>query len=141
MDYKEKAMKKEVGVWIDHRKAVIVAIENEVEVTREIRSNMEKHVRFSSGTRSKASEDLQGSTAEDIRDRQFGDHLGRYYEGIVSFIRDADAIWIFGPGEAKVELENRLKQENLGERIVGVETVDKMTDHQIAAKVRDRFLR
>ena len=56
-------------------------------------------------------------------------------------IRDADSIWIFGPGEAKVELEKRLKQEDLGGRIVGVETVDKMTDHQIAAKVRDHFLR
>ena len=134
-------MKKEVGLWIDHRKAVIVSIENEVEVTREIRSNMEKHVRFSSGTQSNVSEDLSGSTAEDIRDRQFDDHLGRYYEGIVSFIRDADSIWIFGPGEAKVELENRLRHDELGARVVGIETVDKMTDHQIAAKVRDRFLR
>jgi len=39
-------MKKEVGLWIDHRKTVFVTIENEVEVTREIRSNIEKHVRF-----------------------------------------------------------------------------------------------
>jgi hypothetical protein len=137
----EKTMKKEVGLWIDHRKTVIVTMENEVEVTREIRSNMEKHVRFANSARSNAPDGVQGSTAEDIRDRQFGDHLGRYYEGIVSFIRDADSIWIFGPGEAKVELENRLKSDGLGERIVGVETVDKMTDHQIAAKIRDRFLR
>ncbi|HEX7567937.1 MAG TPA: hypothetical protein VF355_05165 [Anaerolineaceae bacterium] len=133
-------MKKEVGLWIDHRKTVIVTIENEVEVTREIRSNMEKHVRFSSGTHSNADNNSQGSTAEDVRDRQFGDHLGRYYEGIISIIRDADSILIFGPGEAKVELENRLKREDLGGRIVGIETVDKMTDHQIAAKVREHFL-
>jgi hypothetical protein len=119
---------------------VIVTIENEVEVTREIRSNMEKHVRFSSGTHSNADNNSQGSTAEDVRDRQFGDHLGRYYEGIISIIRDADSILIFGPGEAKVELENRLKREDLGGRIVGIETVDKMTDHQIAAKVREHFL-
>jgi hypothetical protein len=132
-------MKKVVGLWIDHRKTVIVTVENEVEVTREIRSNMEKHVRFSTGNRSKEGKDLQGSTAEDIRDRQFGDHLGRYYEGVVSLIRGADSILIFGPGEAKIELENRLKQENLGERIVGIETVDKMTDNQIAAKVRNHF--
>ena len=134
-------MKKEVGLWIDHRKTVFVTIENEVEVTREIRSNMEKHVRFANGSSSKGPNNLQGSTAEDIRDRQFGDHLGSYYEGIISFIRDADSIWIFGPGEAKVELENRLKREDLGGRIVGVETADKMTDHQIAAKVRDHYLR
>jgi hypothetical protein len=137
----EKTMKKEVGLWIDHRKTVIVTIEDEVEVTREIRSNVEKHVRFSSGTHSKNSNQPQGSTAEDVRDRQFGDQLGNYYDGIISLIREADAILIFGPGEAKVELGNSLKHANLGERIVGIETVDKMTDHQIAAKVRDHFLR
>lgn len=134
-------MKKEVGLWIDHRKAVIVSIENEVEVTREITSNMEKHVRFSDGSHSNSSNNTTGSTAEDVRDRQFGDHLDSYYEGIISLIRDADSIWIFGPGEAKVELGNRLKRDQLEGRIVGIETVDKMTDHQIAAKVRDRFLR
>ncbi len=134
-------MKREVGLWIDHRKTVFVTIENEVEVTREIRSNMEKHVRFSNGTRSKDSNTSRGSTAEDMRDRQFVNHLDGYYEGIISFIRDADSIWIFGPGEAKFQLENRLKREDLGGRIVGIETVDKMTDHQIAAKVRDHFLR
>jgi hypothetical protein len=136
----ELTMKKEVGLWIDHRKAVIVTIENEVEVIREIRSNIEKHVRFSSSPHSKAPRNPLGSTGEDVRDRQFGDHLGRYYDGVISFIRNADSIWIFGPGEAKVELENRLKHGELGEHIVGVEAVDKMTNKQIAAKVRDHFL-
>jgi hypothetical protein len=134
-------MKREIGLWIDHRKSVIVTVENEVEVTREIRSNMEKRVKFTAKARPKAPRNSQGSTAEDVRDRQFVDHLGRYYEGVISLIRDADSIWIFGPGEAKVELGNRLKHEELGGRIVGIETVDKMTDHQIAAKVRDHYLR
>jgi hypothetical protein len=134
-------MKKEVGLWIDHSKTVIVTIENDAEVTLEVKSNMEKHVRFASGKGAKAPNKSQGSTAEDVRDRQFGDHLDSYYDGVISFLRGADSIWIFGPGEAKVELENRLKRDDLGGRIVGVETVDKMTDHQIAAKVRDHYLR
>jgi hypothetical protein len=46
---------------------------------------------------------------------------------------------IFGPGEAKGELEKRLVNKGLGGRVVGIETVDKMTDRQIAAKVRQRF--
>lgn len=134
-------MKKEVGLWVDHQKTVIVTIEDELEKVREIRSNMEKHVRFSSDTSSKGSFAVKGSTAENKRDRQFDEHLGRYYEAIISLIGDADSIWIFGPGEAKVELENQLRHKLLGARVVGIETVDKMTDHQIAAKVRDHFLR
>lgn len=129
-------MKKEVGLWIDHRKTVIVTIENEVEAIHEIKSNMEKHVRFSSGTHSGSPNHNQGSTAEDMRDRQFGDHLSKYYDGIIPLIRDADSIWIFGPGEAKGEFQARLERENLGGKIVGIESVDKMTAPQIAAKVR-----
>ncbi len=132
-------MKKEVGLWVDHREAVIVTEVNGVEMIRKIRSNMEKHVRFSSGSHSKAPIKSQMSTAEDMRDRQFGEHLGRYFEGIVSLIKDADAIWIMGPGEAKIELENRLKRDDLGGRIVGLVNADKLTERQIAAKVRRHF--
>jgi hypothetical protein len=94
---------------------------------------MEKHVRFSGGNRSE-----EGS-ADDQRDRQFTAHLNRYYDEVISHIRDAESILLFGPGEAKVELEKRLASKGLGGRIVGVETVDKMTAPQIAAKVRRHF--
>jgi hypothetical protein len=124
-------MKNNVGVWIDHRKAVIVSLADEVEKTRRITSHMEKHVRFSGGANE--------ASAEDQRDRRFTGHLDKYYERVVSCIRDADSILILGPGEAKVELRTRLESEALGGRIAGIETVDKMTDRQLAAKVRQYF--
>jgi hypothetical protein len=135
----DKNIKKEVGLWIDHRRAIIVTIVNKVEVTQKIVSNMEKHVRFSSASRSKTSMDSPGSTAEDTRDRQFENHLSNYYDEVISVIHEADSIWIFGPGEAKGELKNRLQVHNLSERIVGVDAADKMTDQQIDAMVRDHF--
>jgi hypothetical protein len=58
---------------------------------------------------------------------------------VVSFLRNADSIWIFGPGEAKGELKKRLERENLDGRIYRVETAGKMTDRQITAKVRQHF--
>jgi len=126
-------MKKNIGLWIDHRKAVIAIVTEEGEELRKITSNMEKHVRFTGGT---ASED--GST-EDVRDRQFGNHLNSYYDEVIAVIRGADSIQIFGPGEAKGELEKRLEREGLKAHIFAIETVDKMTDRQIAAKVRDHL--
>jgi hypothetical protein len=127
----EKSMKTNVGVWIDHRKAVIVRLTDSEEETREVPSDMEKHVRYSGGA-------TEGS-GEDQRDMRFAGHLHTYYEKIVSYIRDADAILILGPGEAKGELKTCLEGEALGGRIVGIETVDKMTDRQIAAQVRQHF--
>jgi hypothetical protein len=77
--------------------------------------------------------------ADDSRQKTFTGHLNIYYDAVIACLRDAEAILIFGPGEAKGELKKRLEGLNLGGRIVGVETVDKMTDRQIAAKVRQRF--
>ena len=103
-------MKSIVGLWIDHRKAVIVKLMKEGDVIQEIKSNIEKHVRFSGGSHSKGPYKSREATAEDMRDRQYEDHLGGYYEMIISVIRDADSILIFGPGEAKGELKKCLER-------------------------------
>ena len=132
-------MNREVGLWIDHRKAVVVTVTDEGEETRLIRSSVERHVRYSGGSHSKNPDAPQDVSAEDTRDRRCSEQLSRYCDEVISYIRDADSIQIFGPGEAKGELEKRLKSHELGGRIVGIETVDKMTDRQIAAKVRQRF--
>jgi hypothetical protein len=125
-------MKTNIGLWIDHRKAVIVSLTDSGENLREVPSHMEKHVRYSGGAA-----DVSG---EDQRDMRFADHLARFYEKVIARIRNADAILILGPGEAKGELKARLEHESLGGSIVGIETADKMTDRQIAALVRSRFL-
>lgn len=126
-------MKNNVGLWIDHRKAVLVSLTDKAEVIRRIISHMEKHVRYSGGA--------EKASAEDQRDMRFTGHLNKYYDRVVSYICDADSILILGPGEAKVELRTRLESKALGGRIVGMETVDKMTDNQIVAKVRHHFMK
>ena len=125
-------MKRNVGVWIDHRKAVIVSLGEKREEIREIQSDMEKHIRFSGGA--------DVASAEDQRDRRFTGHLDKYYDKVISMIRDADSILILGPGEAKGEFEKRLHVESFSERIIGIETMDKLPYDQLAAKVRERFL-
>jgi hypothetical protein len=126
-------MKRKVGLWIDHKKAVIFSLSNEGAEIKRISSEMEKHVRFSGGA--------QEESAEDQRDKRFTGHPNNYYDEVLSYIRNAESILIFGPGEAKVELKKRLENMELHGHIVGIETVDKMTDNQIVAKVRQRFLK
>ena len=126
-------MKKVAGLWIDHRETVIVTIADDGEKTERIESGMESHTRFSGGSRSE-----QGG-GEDQQDRQFTGHLNTYYDEVIAYLRDAESILILGPGEAKDELKKRLASKGLDGRIVGIETVDKMSDRQIAAKVRQHF--
>jgi hypothetical protein len=127
------------GLWIDHRKAVIVMVSDKGDTAKVIESNVDKHVRYSGGTRSGESHGSREGGAEDTRERHFEGQLTKYYDDVIACIRDAEAILIFGPGEAKGELKARLEHDGLGAHIVGVETVDKMTDRQIAVKVREHF--
>jgi hypothetical protein len=133
-------MKRKVGLWIDHRKAVIVFLAGEEEEMKLVRSSVEKQIRRDSGSRSGGPFESQAVQSDGRQQRSLTKHLNTYYNEVISCIRDAEFILIFGPGEAKGELKKHLEREGLGGRIVSVETVDEMTDPQIAAKARQHFL-
>jgi hypothetical protein len=124
-------MKTTVGLWIDHRKAVIVFVTGGDEEIKLINSNVE-HPHGQSGM------SVRGDNG---RQRELTGHLNSYYDEVISSLRNAGAILIMGPGEAKCELKKRIEITNLKGRIVDVETVDKMTDPQIVAKAREHSLK
>jgi hypothetical protein len=132
-------MRTKVGLWIDHRKALVVTVADKGQVSKLIISMIEKQARRSPDSRHTGHYEPQQVPADDSRQRAFSGHLNIYYDAVIASIRNAESILIFGPGEAKGELRKRLKRIGLGGRIVGVETIDKMTDRQIAAKVREHF--
>jgi hypothetical protein len=139
MQTKEKSMKTRVGLWIDHRKAIIVTVTDKGEEMGLIISRVEKQPRRSGDSPLRGPYEPHHVQAEDSRQRTFTGHLNIYYDAVIASIRDAEAVLILGPGEAKGELKERLEKHGLGGRIVGIETVDRMTDRQVAAKVRQYF--
>ena len=132
-------MKRQVGLWIDHRKAIIVAVTDKGEEIGLIISKVEKQLSRSGDSALKGPYESEQVPADDGRQRTFTGQLNIYYDAVIASIRDAESILIFGPGEPKGELKERLERNNLGGGIIGIETVDKMTDRQIAAKVRRHF--
>lgn len=58
---------------------------------------------------------------------------------MIACLRPAEAIMLFGPGEAKGELKKRIERNKLDVRITSFETSDKMTEGQIAQKVRRHY--
>ena len=75
--------------------------------------------------------------AEDKRERKAMIHLNKYYDDVIDRLRDADSILVLGPGEAKGEFTKRIEGTKLKGRIAHVGTVDKMSDREIAAHVRE----
>ena len=125
-------MNKKVGLWISRTKAVIVSIDNNIEARRIITSDMANYVLYSKVVPG-------DGNPENIRDRRFWNHLNEYYTQIIAYIRDAGEIQIFGPEEAKYELQKHLENEGLASHIVSLEDAGKMTDLEIITRVQDRF--
>jgi hypothetical protein len=134
-------MRKKVGIWIDHKKAIVVTVTDKGEEIGLVISKVEKQLRRSGDSPLQGAYEPLQVPADDSRQRAYTGHLNMYYDAVIGAVRDAESILIFGPGEAKEELKKRFEGHRLGERVRGVETVDKMTDRQIAAKVRERFVK
>lgn len=134
-------MTTQTGLWIDHRKAVIVMVSEQGNTATRVDAKVTKTGTSAAGRGPGGSHGPRQSGAEDTRERHFEGQLREFYDDVIAQIREAEAILIFGPGEAKGELKARLEHGGLGARIVGIETVDKMTNRQVAAKVREHFVR
>ena len=103
-------MRINVGLWIDHRKAVIVAVTDKGEEIGVIISKVEKQLRRSGDSPLKGPYESQQVPASDSRQKTLTAHLNIYYDAVIGSIRDAESILIFGPGEAKGELKKRLEK-------------------------------
>lgn len=135
-------MSQEVGLWIDHRRAVVVFLVDGRTTSETILSNVEKHVRASGGSRSATVYGPQDVAPGDRVDRKFDQHLEKYYDRVARALQKAEAILIMGPGEAKHEFHKHLqKSKKATPPDIKVETTDKMTDPEIMARVREHFVR
>lgn len=131
--------KYKAGVWIDHRKALIVVVTPAGDHTTLIVSKVEKHPQRSGDSPLKGRYAADQVPADDSRQKAYTGELNIYYDTVIAAVRNAESLLIFGPGEAKGELRKRLVKSKLGGRVAAVEAADKMTDRQIAAKVREYF--
>jgi hypothetical protein len=129
-----------MGVWIDSRKAVIAAAQpgEDVELIR-ITTDFERQLRLPGGQRCRTTYGKQTAPPDDMRETMSKENLQVFFGDVVAALRGAQAIFIFGPGEVKDELKKRLVRDGLGGRIDGVEPAGRMSDRQIAAKVRGHF--
>jgi hypothetical protein len=132
-------MKTKAGVWIDHRKAVVVQISDKGEETRQINSDVEKPFASAATPGSQRPDRQQGFLPESTQEHTFMNQLNTFYDAVLTSLRGADRVLIIGPGEAKGEFQKRLKSKKFPAHVVEVEAADKMTDRQIAAHVREHF--
>ena len=106
-------MSAQMGVWVDHRKAIVVAITDQGEEIGLVISHVEKQLRRSGDSPLKGSYEPRQVPADDSRQKVFTSHLNIYYDAAIASIGEAESILIFGPGEAKANSRNVLNNANL----------------------------
>ena len=130
-------MDRNVGLWIDHKQAYLIwNEEGKVEV---IASRIEPLAHYSGGTQLGGKLN-QKADVEARRSDRFRLQIKKYYQQVMTALKDASSIFIMGPGEAKIEFQKTIqKSKNLQKRLLKVETTDKMTKNQMIAYVREFY--
>lgn len=124
-------MSHDVGIWIDHKKAVIVSITDGRVTATTVDSKVGAHPHFSGSQ--------EGGGEKKYEERQNRQH-DRFYDDVIGQMGQPAALFLFGPGEAKLQLEERLGRSHAASRpTVAVESADKLTDPQIVARVKEHY--
>lgn len=114
------------AVWLDHHQALIVHFNADTAETQHLHpADPPRHLHVKAGS----------AAGTHITDEP------SFYSDVAQALADAKEILLTGPSTAKVEFLKHLhrKAPAMMERIVGVETLARVTDNQLLAEARDFF--
>jgi len=128
-----------IGIWIDHRRAVIAELLPHGAQLTVVESGVEKHLQRGGDSPQHGRYEARQVPADDSRQRALSGELNHYYDRVMAALPHLDGLYIFGPGEAKGELQRRLLKTDARTAAASIGTTDKLTERQIVAAVRKHF--
>ena len=135
-------MEKQVGIWIDTKKAIIVTLEgHKEEKITEIDSEVENRIYHNQESNKETFTGTRHGDSETKFDNRKKEQMGYYLEAVINQIKKSDYLYIFGPAGTKLKLEQKIRDEKSLSKIKlkAVETADKMTLNEIVAQVKDFY--
>ncbi|MCA1900336.1 MAG: hypothetical protein LDL50_06470 [Chloroflexi bacterium] len=134
-------MAKRIGLWIDHKKAALVTQEDGEQRIETIESEVGRRVPYRGASPAKAPYSAQYQQGDNQLDNKFNERLNKFYDKVIAHLQTAESVYIFGPGEAKTEIEKRIARAKIRAQVTAVEIAGKMTERQIASRVKKHFQR
>jgi len=135
-------MEKQVGIWIDSKKAIIVTLDGQkeekiTEIDSEIENSVYHNKEGDKGTFS-GEHHSDNETKFDNRKKE---QMNYFLKSVLFYIKGSDYLYLIGPGETKIKLEQKIHDDKSLEKInlKAVETADSMTLNEIVAQVRDFY--
>jgi stalled ribosome rescue protein Dom34 len=118
-----------LGIWMDYSKAHLMQLLPGDIHTQIIESNFTHEEKASSIEKSE----------KHMHNKEEGEHL-KYFKKIQKEIEKYDDVLLFGPTDAKEELNKLLHEDHINTRVrIEIKTTDKMTENQLHAFVRKHF--
>ena len=131
-------MRKLMGIWVCHTKAVVVRMDNERATTTTFVAEVSPKTRATGGTGSSRPYMHCSVNSRDRLDHARDASVTKFFVSIAKAVADADEVVVVGPGEAKKLLANRLAEN--GTKVAAVESAgSRLTDAQIAARIMKMF--
>ncbi|MDD5149058.1 MAG: hypothetical protein PHC28_01065 [Flavobacterium sp.] len=135
-------MEKLVGIWIDTKKAIIVTLEgHKEEKITEVDSEVENRIYHNKESEKGTSSGNRHGDSKTKFDNRKNDQMNYYLDSVLDYIKGSDYLYIFGPAETKIKLEQRIRNKKSLVKInlKAVETADSMTLNEVVARVKDFY--
>lgn len=142
-NYNEKIRMPEikVGIWLDQEKAYIIRIVgSEYPTIEKIKSNVESRVRYPGEVKAFTQFGNSLLDNQEKKQRRQRHQRHQYFKTIINSILDVDFIYLFGPSEARHELNNEIEKiHSLKEKVTAIKCTDRMSQEQMIQKVLNFF--
>lgn len=134
-------MERLIGIWIDYSQAIIGEVKNNAVTLSVIESEIDHLLRIDGETADKTRFSPQHrSNNEHRNENRHHEQVKKYIKTVYEEIKNADAIYIIGPAEAKKELVKYYTENNKNDNnILAVEPCDKLTENQLKAKFKEFY--
>ncbi len=133
-------MKKQTGIWLDHKKATIITLDSGSNKLRTIESDIVTRERIDGETKKFGRFGDQFLSQEKHKERRIKEQTSNFLKSLLSEIKDMDELVLFGPGNMKKELEKRILDDSkLAPKLKKVVSSDSMTENQMIAWVKNFY--
>ena len=133
-------MKKNIGIWIDTKQAVIIKLLNDTHSVKVIESNIETRERIDGESKKYGRFGGQFMTFEKNKLNRKIEQTNQYVKNLLKEVENCDSVVLFGPSKMKTIFEKELKSNmQLANKLIGVSNSKLLTENQMVAWVKDFY--
>ncbi|NQV78850.1 MAG: hypothetical protein HQ490_10945 [Lutibacter sp.] len=133
-------MKKNIGIWIDTKQAVIIKLSNGNHSVKVIESNIETRERVAGETKKYGRFGGQYMTFEKNKLNRKIEQTNQFIKNLFKEIENCESVVLFGPSKMKNIFEKELKNNmQLANKLTGVYNSKLLTENQMVAWVKDFY--